>query len=137
MPLASCPRCNRMFDKQKGQTVCEGCKEEEQADIERVAEYVSQHPDTSPQAVAEALGIDHQIVLRAIDEGRVAQVNIEDQVRCGRCGAPAISHSKKLREKCLAELDAQLAKERSNVSVPKKSPGGSAIRDEVKNRRIT
>ncbi len=137
MPLAGCPRCDTMFDKRKGQVVCEGCKEAEAADIERIAEYVSKNPDTSPHLVATALEIDAQVVLRAVDQGRIAQVNLGDQVHCGRCGAPAISHSKKLCEKCLAELDAQIARERSNIQVPNKESTSTSIRDEIQQRRIT
>ena len=137
MPLASCPRCERMFDKQDGKTVCETCERDEMDDIERVAEYVSQHPDVSPAMVAAALDMDTSIVMRAVEAGRIAQVREDVKVPCGRCGAPAISFSKKLCEACLAQLDAELARERAHLNqkhAPKPKPG---VRETIQDKRIT
>lgn len=139
MPLTNCPRCDRMFDQRPGHDVCDNCVPAEDVDMERISQFVSNNPDVSPADVASALTIDYQIVMRAVNAGRVAQVANLEAVRCGRCGAPAISHSKKLCENCLAELNAQLARERNNMNVPSKSSrgGGKGIRDDIKKKRLT
>ena len=43
-----------------------------------------------------------------------------ESVRCGRCGAPAISLSKKLCEGCLQELNSEIARSRSKIQLPGK-----------------
>jgi len=139
MPLAGCPRCKKMFNKKQDQAVCDACSEIEEQEQDQVREYVSKHPDSSPAEVAESLKIDLEVVMRAVNSGRIAQVSNREAVRCGRCGAPAISLSKKLCETCLAELNAEFAKQRSDVKLPPKKwsnlESGGTVRDTVEEKR--
>ena len=50
-------------------------------------------------------------VLRLIEQGAITCVSALEghSIRCGRCGAPAISASKKLCQACLEKLNAQVA----------------------------
>jgi len=125
-----------MFQKNKEQLVCPNCADAEEADYERIREFVSQNPDCNPAEVAQATGIPDDVVLRVVDAGRIAQVKSGTTVRCGRCGAPAISMAKKLCETCLAELNSELARSKSSVKLPPKKwtnieTGKSTIRKRI------
>jgi len=43
--------------------------------------------------------------LRMLDEGQIVSTSLLDPVTCGRCGAPAISRTTRLCERCLMELN--------------------------------
>lgn len=143
MPLARCPRCDKMYQKEKDKVVCEGCVEAEEADQDKVSTYVSAHPDCAPTEVAEVTGVDINVVKRMVDQGRIAQVTEDVKaraVRCGRCGAPAISFSKKLCEGCLADLNSELARTKSNIKLPPKKwssidPYRKTVREQVDEKR--
>jgi hypothetical protein len=119
MALANCPRCNRLFNKVK-LLVCPGCEAEEEADFEKVRRSLQDEPSQSAEQLSEKTGVSHDCVLRLLAEGRIANVNLEDAVRCGRCGAPAISMTKRLCQKCLNELSVELAAEQSKIQLPPK-----------------
>lgn len=119
MPLAKCPRCSAFFDK-KGKPVCIKCVPDEDADYETVRVYIASHPDETADQVAEGTGVDRHCVLRMLDQGIIQNSALITNIQCGRCGAPAISLTKRLCEKCLANLNAKLAKETSQIKLPSK-----------------
>lgn len=119
MALSTCPRCNKMFDKQN-MPVCPRCEEAEQADYETIREALNEKPNLNAEQIAEETDVSMECVMRLVDEGRLETSNATTTVKCGRCGAPAISLSKKLCEACLGKLNAQMAKERSKISLPKR-----------------
>ncbi|MBN2308121.1 MAG: hypothetical protein JXR94_04075 [Candidatus Hydrogenedentes bacterium] len=119
MPLATCPRCNKMFDK-TGPLVCPRCQDAEEEDYEKIRQSLAEHPNQSAEDLAEAAQVDIECVLRLLEAGRIETTAANRQVRCGRCGAPAISVSKKLCEKCLQELNAQIAMQTSKIRLPKR-----------------
>lgn len=143
MPLARCPRCEEMFQKEKDKVVCEKCIDAEEADQDKISQYVSAHPDCAPTEVANVTGVNINVVKRMVELGRIAQVTEEikqRQVRCGRCGAPAISFSKKLCEACLADLNNELARVKSSVKLPPKKwssidPNRRTVREELDEKR--
>ena len=136
MPIASCPRCNETFSKDGESMVCDNCEAAEESDYETVRLYVADHPDCTPSDVVEATGLERELVLRVVDSGRVAQVESAGTIVCGKCGAPAISLAKRLCEACLAELDSQLARTKSQIKLPPKKwsnveSGKSSIRQKI------
>jgi ribosomal protein L37E len=102
-----CPRCEQPFFK-IGVQVCPKCQGEEEADYARINEVLAASPGLDADAVAEEAGVKLSCVLRMLKSGRLQAVS-DDPAVCGRCGAPAISHSKKLCLACLGELDQQCA----------------------------
>ncbi len=110
MPLAKCPRCNKMFNKMHS-IVCSGCQTAEDSDSDLVRETLEENPNLNAEQVAEITGVDIQVVLRLIEQGAITCVSALEghSIRCGRCGAPAISASKKLCQACLEKLNAQVA----------------------------
>ncbi|MBI2425011.1 MAG: hypothetical protein HYV27_19455 [Candidatus Hydrogenedentes bacterium] len=119
MPLASCPRCKKMFNKGASK-VCQACSGDEESDIEKITRIMDAHIDLDADEIAEKAEVDLAVVLRLIDDGRLAAVRLDANVMCGRCGAPAISMSKKLCQKCLDDLNAEVMKARSGIRLGEK-----------------
>ena len=122
MPLAKCVRCHAMFSK--GQSpVCAKCEPDEEADYEKVRTALARIPNLTAEDVVLETGVSRECVLRMLDLGVVRNIASGDaSIKCGRCGAPAISLSKKLCQTCLEKLSAELAIERSRLKLPPKKP---------------
>ena len=120
MPLAQCPRCNQMFNK-KGAPVCPKCEPDEDANYETLRRSMEERPDLIPTQIAELTGVTLDCILRLIEEGRIATLtDHRANAVCGRCGAPAISLSKRLCESCLQKLNSEVAKAQASIKLGKK-----------------
>jgi len=119
MPLAKCVRCEKLFDK-KDKSVCPACQPDEETDYELVRECLAENPDFSAEAVAEATGVSVNCVSRMIDEGLIVNTAALGEIKCGRCGAPAISASKKLCHGCLEKMNQNVAKQRTQLELARK-----------------
>lgn len=106
--LAKCARCNKLFTKIVSE-VCNACQPEEDADFNRIHDIISRNHGLSAHEVAEEAGVPVECVFRMLREGRIENVESNEDIKCGRCGAPAISASKRLCERCLVTLDREWA----------------------------
>jgi hypothetical protein len=113
--------------------------DDEEMDYEKVRHELSDRPDQSAEQLAEATGVDLECVLRLLDEGRIQASTGPKEVKCGRCGAPAISMSKKLCESCLQALNTQLAMEQGRVKLPQRKEvklgSGMHVLDSLEEKR--
>lgn len=118
MPLAKCPRCQKMFNKQHT-LVCPSCKPAEDADTDLVRSAVEDNPNMNAEQVSELTGVDIQVVMRLVEVGAIASLSaLEDaKIVCGRCGAPAISASKRLCQACLEKLNAEVAVQQRRIKL--------------------
>jgi len=116
MPLASCVRCNKMFTKVES-PVCKNCQDDEDADFERIRLVIEKDESLNVEQVAEEAEVDISVVRRMVDTGLVKQVTLGEKIVCGKCGAPAISMSKKLCQACLDKLNAQVAKAQAQIKL--------------------
>ena len=116
MPLAACPRCKRIFEKTRT-SVCPKCIDEENADFDKVRAVLDRNPNLNAEQVAVEADVTVPCVMRMLDEGLIANVGLTERIKCGRCGAPAISLSKKLCQACLDKLDAQVALAQSKIKL--------------------
>jgi predicted amidophosphoribosyltransferase len=119
MPLAKCVRCKKLFNKEVS-PVCGECQEAETADHEKIRALIDRHPNLSAEQVASKAGVDIECVLRMVDQGRLTNTASLHGVKCGGCGAPAISFAKKLCQQCLDKLNSEVAKAQSNIRLPEK-----------------
>lgn len=119
MPLTRCERCGKMYNKRGGVKVCTQCHNDEESDYERIRDALEEQPNMTAEQVADSTGVEISCVMRCIESGRVQAITDKIEVRCDRCGAPAISLNKKLCEKCLNELSQQVAREQSRIALPK------------------
>lgn len=121
MPLAKCPRCEKLFDK-SSTAVCLSCAPAEDADYEKVRESLRGSPELHADAISELTGVDVKCVLRMVEQGIVASSASVANTKCGRCGAPAISVAKKLCNKCLEDLNHQMVQQRNQLkAAPRKA----------------
>lgn len=116
MPLAKCIRCSKMFNKQQS-PVCSGCQSDEDADQTKVREVIDRSPELNAEQVAEEAGVDIAVVRRMLQEGVIVSTALTGNVQCGRCGAPAISASKKLCQACLEKLNIEVAKAQADIKL--------------------
>ncbi|MCX8063982.1 MAG: hypothetical protein N3G21_02280 [Candidatus Hydrogenedentes bacterium] len=122
MPLASCARCGKMFSK-KSSPVCSSCQKAEDEDIEKVRKVAQEIPNLSAEELAEKANVDISVVLRMIDMGLLVNIlESSKEVRCGMCGAPAISITKKLCQACLEKLNVEVLKAQSQIKLEAKKP---------------
>jgi len=106
--LAKCARCERLFTKVVSD-VCTFCQPAEDADYNRIHEVISRTHGLNAIQVAEEAEVSVECVYRMLREGRIDNVESEEKSKCGRCGAPAISVTKRLCQKCLMNLDRECA----------------------------
>jgi NMD protein affecting ribosome stability and mRNA decay len=119
MPLAQCERCSKMFQKTKI-PVCQKCLPQEEEDYEKIRDALQASPNQTAQQISDNTGIDLRCVMRLIEDGRITSTASHGSIRCGKCGAPAISLAKKLCETCLNQLNADVAKAQAKIHLPKK-----------------
>jgi uncharacterized Zn finger protein (UPF0148 family) len=115
MPLASCPRCGKIWNRMPGATVCSGCEEQEFLDRDRVRDCLNVNPGLNAELVSEKTGVDVKAILRMLEEGLIAREADLGKAVCGKCGAPAISHKKRLCERCLHKLNSQVMETRKHI----------------------
>lgn len=108
-----------MFDKGKT-AICPACLPVEEADYEKVRQGLQDHPEMNAEDLAASVGVDMKCIMRFLDDGRIETTAANAAVVCGRCGAPAISISKRLCKSCLNRLDAELTTQVSQISLGKK-----------------
>lgn len=118
MGLVKCPRCNKLFNKIRS-SICPMCEPDEERDYDVIREALEKAPNLSAEQLAESTDVPIDCIMRLLDAGRISTAP-DEKVRCGRCGAPAISMSKKLCEACLQKLNSEIAAAQSRIVLPKK-----------------
>ncbi len=113
---------------------------EEEADYEKVRAVIDEHPDLSSEAVAELSDVSLKLVLRMLDQGLVTNTSLSGgSATCGRCGAPAISASKKLCHSCLEKLNQNVMKQKQKVAIAQSKEveigGASSVRQMLEEKR--
>ena len=69
-PSVRCERCDKIVVLTKF-TLCYECRQDEKAEVDRAMLYLKNNRGASLNMVAEATGVDPQLVLRLIRGGRV------------------------------------------------------------------
>lgn len=120
MPLAKCLRCEKLFNKVEN-PICPSCQPAEEADFDMVRKAINDTPEVNAEQVAEMTGIDLKVVMRMIDTGNITVVALNDEsIKCGQCGAPAISASKRLCQACLEKLNQKMFQAKKQIQIQDK-----------------
>lgn len=121
MPLSTCPRCKKMFNKAETAQVCNTCDALEQADYAKVREVLVKEPGLSMDDAAKKAEVTLAVVQRMLKEGAIAAAKPNESLLCGRCGQrPAISAAKKLCEPCLEKLNQEVAQATAEIKLADK-----------------
>ncbi|MGC8737480.1 MAG: hypothetical protein ACP5UA_02400 [Candidatus Hydrogenedens sp.] len=112
MPLTKCPRCEKIFNKPENSQypVCNACIDDEQRDYEKIRKILEEYGNINATEISEKAEIPLDVILRMCDQGWFETETQADSIYCGRCGAPAISATKRLCEACLIQLQRECLK---------------------------
>lgn len=107
MGLANCKECGGLF-VQVSRDICDRCFKEQEAILQKVQQYIKEHPNLSVGKLAEATGVDEALVLKFIRENRLvlSSSSVETLLNCESCGTPIVSG--RLCAMCRAQLGAGL-----------------------------
>lgn len=144
MNVRNCPRCNRIFVPQSGRNICPVCIREEEDKYEIIREYLRDNPGATLIEVVNATGVDEDIIMRFIREGRIESKSmLGDSLKCERCGAAI--ESGKLCRNCQMEMakefqraasslkpQPQASDSRTTASRPKDKVFTADMRDKLK-----
>lgn len=102
--IARCARCKKTYVKIRF-PVCDDCIDDEEADFKTISNVLAENSNQNVEIVANLAGVTPECVLRMLDRGLIATEMNSLNVRCGRCGEPAISPAQRLCQRCLIQLD--------------------------------
>ena len=92
MGLAKCERCDKLFSKVVS-PICSACTPMEEDEFDKIRNVIYDEPSLNVKEIAQLAEVEVSVVLRMLDEGLITNVDLGDAVKCGKCGAPAISVS--------------------------------------------
>jgi predicted amidophosphoribosyltransferase len=123
MALENCQRCNGIFNRIGG-PLCPTCVDKEEKDFRAVNEALRRQPHQKIDELAEQTGVSEKTIMRFIKDKRIASDVNTAGVKCGKCGAPAISLATRLCERCAGEIAKTITHSCSGTGGGK-SAGGS------------
>ncbi|HOZ48694.1 MAG TPA: hypothetical protein PLO37_00240 [Candidatus Hydrogenedentes bacterium] len=139
MALAKCARCGKLYEQVRS-AVCPACLPDEDADLAKIRAAIEAYPEFNVSQIAEAAEVTTACVLRLMDEGAVVSADGRTLVKCGRCGAPALSPTHRLCGRCLIELNADMASSvrriREELDLAKRARGVDLGLDKARAQRI-
>ncbi|NSW90057.1 MAG: MerR family transcriptional regulator [Firmicutes bacterium] len=88
--LKNCKRCGKLFNYIGGIPICPACKDEEEADFQKIKKYLYENPGASISQVASDLNMGIDKIKKFLREGRLEIIG-DDGIpilRCEKCGEP-------------------------------------------------
>ncbi len=104
--LKNCPRCGRVFPAGSGRDICSKCLEAEDDDYGVVRRYVRDHPRSTVVEVAEETGVDEEVILQYLRDGRLMSNSFSSVINCERCGKSI--RGGRYCDSCLNVIDSQI-----------------------------
>lgn len=132
MNVRNCRKCGRVFNYVTGPRLCPRCKEAQEADFQRVKEYIRENHGATINEVSEACEVEVSMIHQWLREERLELAEGSSiTLQCETCGAPILSG--RYCDKCKRDL----ANDFKGAYVSKKdepSPGVKKSRDGDKMR---
>ena len=85
--------------------VCHSCIDVEEEEYRAIREVLREHDSLNVAKVAEIAEVTEACVLRMLEQGLIVNEQVNNQVKCGKCGQPAIGTTQRLCGVCLNDLD--------------------------------
>ncbi|MFC1737363.1 hypothetical protein ACFL1X_14720, partial [Candidatus Hydrogenedentota bacterium] len=82
----------------------------------------------------EETGVERKTIIRFLEEERITSDTVKSDVKCGKCGAPGISLTKKICAKCAAGL-AKQARSSQNALRSRASRASRSVMSEITEQR--
>lgn len=105
MALANCSVCGKLFNKVSN-VICPVCFEQRELDFEKVYNFIKEHGPMHIDHIHKETGVEKKLIMKFLAEGRFEAADIS--YKCDSCGATITSG--KLCAKCVASINAQIAK---------------------------
>lgn len=126
LKLSRCARCSAVYVRIRV-AVCHHCIDDEEEDFRNIRDILHEYDNLNVARVAELAEVTEACVLRMLEEGLIVNQEVNNDVKCGKCGKPALSTSQRLCAHCLTELDRKffseinVAKQRLMDEIPSDS----------------
>lgn len=108
--IKNCSVCGKIFVPVGTETVCKACYQKQQAKEEEIIDYIRRHQNESLEEAAAALGVNQNMLVKMLDEGKFDEIHAGMEHKCRGCGE-IIYHG----EFCL-ECSAQLKEDIKNAT---------------------
>jgi hypothetical protein len=118
--------------------VCQVCQSKEDEDYALIMEVLAENAGLGVEGLAAKAGVTVSCVLRMLDSGRIEAAEVNEMIKCGRCGRPAISKSKRLCQACLVKMDqewAETIQEMRQSLAPRKTLQAHSVHETVQKKR--
>jgi len=117
MDVKNCRRCRRLFNYIGGQQICPACKEEIEAEFQKVKAYIQDNRNANVQDVAEACEVEESQIRQWVREERLMFADGVGGIACETCGA--LINSGRFCEKCKAAMINSLSAAGRRPEAPK------------------
>lgn len=107
MDIRNCKRCNRIF-QYNGSKYCPNCMIELDKMFVIVRDYLYDHPEANVVQTSEATGVDEDIILEFLKQGRLELSRPSLAYVCERCGRPITTG--RYCQNCINTLDREMKK---------------------------
>lgn len=103
MDVKNCKRCRRLFNYISGQPICPACREELEAEFQKVKKYIQDHRNATVAQVAEECEVEESQIRQWVREERLmfAEGSVSG-IACEVCGTPITSG--RFCDKCKAGM---------------------------------
>ena len=108
MDVKNCRRCKRLFNYLAGPQICPACREEIEAEFQKVKKYLFDNRNATIAQVAEECEVDEHQIRQWVREERLEfSSGIDAGVVCENCGTPISTG--RFCEKCKTSMMNDLA----------------------------
>ncbi|HEY9766824.1 MAG TPA: hypothetical protein V6C82_10675 [Chroococcales cyanobacterium] len=128
MSIANCPRCNKVFRKSAGVTICQACLDAEEEDFQKVYSFLKENISATLAEIQFATQVEEKLILKFLQDGRLAGSGSKLSPNCQGCGA-AISTGRFCLS-CLQKKRDQLISSSSDRVERKTAAGLPASRED-------
>ncbi|HHU63487.1 MAG TPA: MerR family transcriptional regulator [Clostridiales bacterium] len=101
MDIRNCKSCGKIFLYQ-GISICPACSRERDRQYEIVRDYLYENPGANIVEVSEATGVEEDVILMFLKEGRLQLAKPGIGLNCERCGVPITTG--RLCDNCVKEI---------------------------------
>lgn len=105
MDIRNCKRCNRIF-QYRGSKYCPNCMIELDEMFKVVRDYLYDHPEANVIQTSEATGVEEEIILEFLKQGRLELSEPSLAYVCERCGKPITTG--RYCQDCITTLDREM-----------------------------
>ncbi|NLM12279.1 MAG: MerR family transcriptional regulator [Epulopiscium sp.] len=107
MKIVNCERCGKLFEYNGISNYCPICMQYDEANFQKIKEYLGEHPKATVIQVATDLDIPLKMIKKYLREGRLEIVEAENFfLECEKCGAPI--KTGRFCEQCTRDLDSNV-----------------------------